>query len=216
MLRGELMVDDDFYKQLWQMLSERTPVVKSEVDDRGSAVLLPLVEVDGELAILFEVRAAKLSWQPGEICLPGGRIEASDANPLEAAVRETVEELGVTGNCIQVLGALDYIASPIGVTLYPYAAVLSDHSHLRPNSDEVAEVFTVPLQFLLQAEPLTAEMEMATRPLGEFPADLLPHGYSVEWKRRRTYQVYFYCYEKYVIWGLTAQVIRNFLNICVK
>ena len=204
---------EEVCRRLSQMLTTQTPVMNSEGVDRSSAVLLPLVSRDGELAVLFEVRSASLAWQPGEICLPGGRIEDGDPNPKAAAVRETSEELGLPVTKIEVLGALDYIVSPIGITLYPFVALLAEDAVVQPNLDEVAEVFTVPLQFFLQAEPLTAQMEMATRPLGDFPFGFLPQGYSAEWKRRRTYQVYFYSYGQHVIWGLTAQVIRNFLQV---
>ena len=154
-----------------------------------------------------------MNWQPGEICLPGGRIESGDSSPQAAAVRETSEELGIALSKIDVIGPLDYIVSPIGVTLYPFVALIENDAVIKPNHSEVAEVFSVPLKFLLAAEPLTAQMEMATRPMANFPFDLLPLGYSAEWKRRKTYKVFFYSYESYIIWGLTAQVIRNFLNV---
>jgi len=206
-------MDKECCQRLSTLLSAHLPVVSSEVDDWGSAVTLPLVQRDGELSILFEVRSQRLNWQPGEICLPGGRIESGDVSPQAAAVRETSEELGISVNEIQVVGPLDYIVSPIGVTLYPFVALLQKDTSIKPNHSEVAEVFSVPLQFLLTAEPLTAQMELATRPMANFPFDLLPQGYSAEWKRRKTYQVFFYSYGPYVIWGLTAQVVRNFLNV---
>jgi len=206
-------MDKERCQRLSTLLTTHLPVVSSEVDDWGSAVALPLVEQDGELAILFEVRSEQLNWQPGEICLPGGRIESGDESPQAAAIRETSEELGIAANEIRIIGPLDYIVSPIGVTLYPFVALLKKGTVLKPNHGEVAEVFSVPLRFLLDAEPLSAQMEMATRPMASFPFDLLPQGYSTEWKRRKTYKVYFYSYGPYVIWGLTAQVVRNFLNV---
>lgn len=206
-------MDKECCQRLSTLLTAHSPVVSSEVDDWGSAVTLPLVQRDGELSILFEVRSQRLNWQPGEICLPGGRIESGDDSPQAAAVRETSEELGIGINEIQVVGPLDYIVSPIGVTLYPFVAILQKDAAIKPNHSEVAEVFSVPLKFLLTAEPLTAQMELATRPMANFPFDLLPQGYSTEWKRRKTYKVFFYSYGSYVIWGLTAQVVRNFLTV---
>ncbi|SFM39039.1 NUDIX hydrolase [Pelosinus propionicus] len=178
----------------------------------SAAVLVPLIVQDGELAILFERRSTQLSWQPGEICFPGGRIEKEDESSLTAAVRETQEELSLAGEEIKVLGALDDIISPIGVKLHPYVGYLSPLQSIAPSQDEVAEVFTIPLRFLLTHEPIVAHMEMGTRPLADFPFSLVA-GYSEEWKARKTYQVVFYKYKEHVVWGLTAQVLQNFLEV---
>ncbi len=178
----------------------------------SAAVLVPLIFQDGEPAVLFEVRSAQLSWQPGEICFPGGRIEKEDRSALAAAVRETQEELSIKAAEIKILGALDEIISPIGVRLHPYVGYLSPHKPIVPSQDEVAEVFTIPLEFLLAHKPIVAHMEMGTRPLADFPFSLVT-GYSEEWRARKTYQVLFYKHNNHVVWGLTAQVLQNFLDI---
>ena len=177
-----------------------------------AAVTVPLVDVDGHPSVLFEVRSGNLQWQPGEICFPGGRIEASDSSPLAAAVRETMEELYVQPEAIEVLGPLDIMVNPIGVMIYPFVIHLAAGLPLAPNTDEVAEVFTVPLEFLLNAKPRVASMEMATKPMADFPFDLLPPDYPQGYRRRYKYQVLFYQYQNYVIWGLTAGVLESFLN----
>jgi coenzyme A diphosphatase NUDT7 len=179
----------------------------------SAAVLVPLIWKDDEICVLFEVRSTQLSWQPGEICFPGGRIELEDSNPQATAIRETQEELALSDKEIQVLGPLEEIMSSIGVRLHPYVGILSPSHPIIPSKNEVAEVFTVPLNFLLQHEPIIAHMEMGTRPLENFPFSLVP-GYSNEWRVRKTYPVLFYKYEKYVIWGLTAQVLQKFLEVC--
>ena len=71
-----------------------------------------------------------------------------------------------------------------------------------------------PLDYLLSSEPLMAHMELATRPLPDFPLELLENSYAKDWKRRTTYPVLFYQYDGHVIWGLTARVLFGFLNIC--
>lgn len=177
-----------------------------------AAVLVPLILEDNEPAVLFEVRSSHLAWQPGEICFPGGRIEKSDASALMAAVRETKEELALSSGEVKILGPLKPIISPIGVSLYPYVGYISPLRSIVPNKDEVAEIFTVPLRFLLENKPIAAQMEMGTRPLHDFPFSLVA-GYSKEWMVRKSYQVLFYQYKKYVIWGLTAQVLQGFLEI---
>lgn len=181
----------------------------------SAAVLVPLIWENDQLAILFEIRSNHLSWQPGEICFPGGRIEKKDENFISAAVRETTEELGIGAEQIQVLGSLSEIISPIGVRLYPAVGYISDIAPINASPDEVAAVFTVPLKFLLATEPTIGHMERCTRPLADFPFHLLP-GYSQNWKSRKNYQVLFYKYGPHVIWGLTAQVLHDFLAVYKK
>jgi coenzyme A diphosphatase NUDT7 len=178
----------------------------------NAAVLVPLIWEKDQLSVLFEVRSPHLSWQPGEICFPGGRIDLVDSSPLAAAVRETTEELGLEAEQIQVLGPLHEVVSPIGVRLHPFVGYLTDVQSMNVNPDEVAEVFAVPLDFLLATEPIIGHMQRYTKPLADFPFHLLP-GYSEEWKKRTKYQLLFYQYGQYVIWGLTAQVLHNFLEI---
>ncbi len=179
----------------------------------NAAILVPLIWENDQLSLLFEVRSPDLSWQPGEICFPGGRIEDIDSSLLSAAVRETTEELGLRAGQIHILGSLHEVISPIGVRLHPFVGYIADPHLINPNQDEVADVFTVPLEFLLATEPIIGHMERCTRPLADFPFELLP-GYSEKWKSRKKYQVLFYKYNQHIIWGLTAQVLYNFLRIC--
>lgn len=204
----------DFCSRLGGVLGSRSCDIENESDYFTSAVIVPIVRHNGRLGVLFEVRSAGLNWQPGDICFPGGRIELDDDGPSAAALRETREELGLTDDDIELLGPLSYMVSPIGIMLYPFVAYIRDFDRIRPNHGEVAEVFVVPLDYLLDAEPLTAHMELATRPLPDFPLDLLASSYAKDWKRRTTYQVLFYQYDGHVIWGLTARVLFGFLNIC--
>ncbi|SPF54012.1 NUDIX hydrolase [Candidatus Desulfosporosinus infrequens] len=206
------MEHKEFFDDLSTALEISVHQQGSYDDYFNAAVLVPLIWDHDQLAVLFEVRSTHLSCQPGEVCFPGGRIEKTDESTIAAAVRETTEELGVEAEKITVLGELQEVISSIGVRLYPCVGYISDSTQLHPNSDEVAELFTVPLNFLLDAKPIIGSMERCTRPLADFPFDLLPDC-SPDWKNRRNYQVLFYKYEQHVIWGLTAQVLHNFLDI---
>ena len=185
----------------------------NEGDFLRAAVMVPLLQTEEGWSLLFEVRASSLTWQPGEICFPGGKIDPEDITFADTAMRETCEELALCKEQIQLVGALDYIVTQIGVILYPYVGVVKEPTAIRPSDAEVAEVFTVPLSFFLDTEPLISEMEMATQPLPGFPYEWL-EGYPRDWKKRRTYPVYFYRYGERVIWGLTAKVIDIFLRQC--
>lgn len=201
---------------LYQKLQQRhreEPIIDNGGEFLESAVILPLVEENGSWSVLFEVRAQSLKRQPGEICFPGGRIEPKET-PVMAAVRETAEELTLSQECIRVLGPLPIVASPIGVMLFPYVGVLSGSCKIRPSKQEVEECFTVPLSYLLQTQPVVGKMELATRPLSDIPPGFLPEGYSLDWKRRHAYPIWFYRYNERVIWGLTGRVLAAFLDVC--
>jgi NTP pyrophosphohydrolases including oxidative damage repair enzymes len=176
-------------------------------------VLIPMVEYKGEIRILFEVRSTEVDRQPGDICFPGGRIEETDRNPGAAAIRETCEELGINAERIKLFGPLDYVTSQIGVIVYPFVGFIDDPVKIKPNRAEVGQIFSVPLQYLLDTPPISGRMETATKPVGDFPWDLMPKEYPRSWKPRATYEVYFYQYKTFVIWGLTARILYDFLAV---
>lgn len=176
-----------------------------------AAVLLPLVNTPDGISVLFEVRAAKLGWQPGDVCFPGGRAECSDDSFEATALRETCEELGLNKEQVKIIGGLNYLVTHMGPVIHPYVGWLSDIKSVTFNKDEVDEIFTVPLAFLLNNPPRTAYMELANRAGDDFPFDLLPR-HSHEWRKRKGYNVYFYEYGGHVIWGLTARILHGFLN----
>ena len=191
-------------KKLSNFLEKREYTVLTDIDVITAAVAVPLLEIDGEDHIVFTVRSNKLRCQPGEISFPGGHCEPNDKSSAHAAMRECSEELGIDLDKIELLGNLDCLVSAIGVKLYAVAVRLHT-SDLKPNPDEVGEVFTVPLEYLLNMEPTVGHLE-------DFPFHLL-EGYNIDWKIRQNYSVYFYPYEQYTIWGLTGRVLKNFLDI---
>ena len=208
------MNDDRWLNGLQSFLSAQPPGLENQSDYLNAAVTVPLVQTGEGWSVLFEVRSRTLAWQPGEICFPGGRIEGSDGTPLRAAVRETMEELGVLRSAITVLGPLKQLVSPIGVSMHPFVIVLQQKESIRPNPQEVERVFTAPLSFLLQAQPVIGHMELATRTAADFPQEWVPSVYSKEFKVRTKYPVLFYPYGDEVIWGLTARVLAGFLECC--
>lgn len=106
-------------EQLEEKLRGREPGL---MDASGQyAVLVPLVEREGKLHILYEVRSQDMRRQPGEVCFPGGRIEG-DETPEACAIRETEEELGIPTASITVLGRLDFVAHRANFIMYPVLA----------------------------------------------------------------------------------------------
>lgn len=181
-----------------------------------SAVLLPLLyDANGELGILFEKRAFALNHQPGEISFPGGRIEESDTSPEKAAVRETCEELGLKLDDIEVICPLDIMVSPFNVIVYPYCAFIRDSKNIKPNPDEVEEIFTVPLSYLLNYKPLRSRIELNPCLPDDYPAELIPNGKKYAFKKGSLPQL-FYIWNDHVIWGMTARILYNFLHLIKK
>lgn len=179
------------------------------------AVLLPLLQYKGKEVVLFEIRSQKLTVQPGEICFPGGGSEPHDKNGEATAIRETSEELGLATDDIELIGPLDLLITPFQTVIYPFVGRLHDYSSIAPNKEEVESIFYVPLEFFLNNQPRTFYTQINITPPHDFPYDLLPNGKTYNWRVGK-YPVHFYRYQDKVIWGITARIIHNFIQILKK
>jgi peroxisomal coenzyme A diphosphatase NUDT7 len=198
-----------------ETLTKRNPNILGMDEFLQFAVLVPLVQKQDELHVLFEVRAHHLRRQPGEICFPGGKIEPNDSTPQDAAVRETTEELGIENKAVENVKPLDYIVSQFGTIIYPYIGVLKDDLPLRPNPSEVAEIFTVPLSFFKENPPEVHHIHFKVEPDSTFPFDDIIGGEDYNWQTRKM-EEHFYYYENRVIWGLTAKILHHFTQLLNK
>lgn len=178
-----------------------------------TSVLLPLIEIDDELHIIFEKRSHTLSTQPGEICLPGGKNEDGEL-PILSALRETSEELLLDESQIDIFGGIDPVVTPFSLIVYPFVGLIDVErfEDIHYNHDEVDHLFTVPLSFFLAHPPrlYTVEQEMIFPE--DFPFESIPMGRDYPWKTAR-YDIAFYEYSGYTIWGITARIINNFVDI---
>ncbi|WP_282198286.1 NUDIX hydrolase [Collibacillus ludicampi] len=179
---------------------------------RKSAVMLALVRHESEWCVLFEVRAKHLKRQPGEICFPGGRVDPGDRSAEETAIRETSEELGIERGLIKVIGALDILVTPFQEMIHPYVCTIAEHAILTPNPDEVEEVFYVPLHVLKQESFERHDVYLKVEPPEDFPFERIPRGKYYNWSKG-TMPEYFVSYQGRTIWGLTARILHNFLEI---
>lgn len=194
-----------------EKLNQNQPLFIGEDTAFRSAVLIPLVQVDEEWHVLFEVRSFAMRKQPGDISFPGGKIDLTDASPLEAAIRETHEELGVDPQAIEVISSLSPFVTSSSFVVYPFVAVLNAHQIHSYNKDEVEEVFTVPLKWLLNYEPYCHLVSVEPKPSPDFPFDKIMNGNQYQW-RARTMEEWFFDYEGYTIWGLTARILKYFIE----
>ncbi|ANU21894.1 NUDIX hydrolase [Planococcus donghaensis] len=199
-------------EKLLEKMKNRTPDVLGHDEFLKSAILLPLIEKEGEVHVLFEVRSHMLRQQPGEICFPGGKIDAQDQTEQAAAVRETIEELGIKESQLSTILPLDYLVSPFGMIVYSFVGVIDSKATFVPNSSEVDSVFTVPLSFFLKNNPQKYRINFEIQPEENFPYDLIAGGENYNWRARQMDEN-FYIYEDKVIWGLTAKVLLHFIEI---
>jgi 8-oxo-dGTP pyrophosphatase MutT (NUDIX family) len=117
----------------------------------GAGVLIAISPRPQGLSVLFTRRTDHLYNHPGPISFPGGRIEATDASPIAAALRETEEEIGLSGKQIEVLGVLPDYGTSSGFRVTPVVGLVPAEFEAKLDDFEVAELFSVPLHFLLQA-----------------------------------------------------------------
>lgn len=199
-------------EKILMKVKTHTPSVLGNEEFSKFAIFLPLIEQDGELHILFEVRSHKLRHQPGDICFPGGRIDPSDQTEKSAALRETEEELGISREEISAVFPLDYIVSPFGMIIYTFAGFIYPTAVFKPNAAEVDQLFTVPLRYFIETEPRIYRVHFEVKPEEDFPYDLITGGKNYNWRTRQADE-FFYLYEDKVIWGLTAKIVAHFIDV---
>jgi len=178
------------------------------------AVILPLVDfADGKgPQILYEVRAMKLDRQPGEVCFPGGQIEKGET-PVEAALRETEEELGICRDDIEIITELVTICTRAGSQIHCFVGSIGEDAfaNMDVSRAEVAEVFTVPVEDLLNTECEIYWNPLKEVPVEDFPYDRVTSGEAYKWKDGRAPVPVFDVNDR-IIWGLTGRMTKEFLE----
>ncbi|NYE04547.1 8-oxo-dGTP pyrophosphatase MutT (NUDIX family) [Bacillus niacini] len=200
------------FESVQSKLKNHTPSILGSDKFSRYAVMVPLIEKEDGIHVLFEVRSLQLRRQPGEICFPGGRIDPQDLDEKSAAIRETMEELGINRENLTEVYPLDFMISPFGMMIYPFAAMMKNPEEIQPNPAEVGEIFTVPLTYFMENNPDIYNIHFKVEPEENFPFDLIVGGENYNW-RTRALDEYFYLYEEKAIWGLTAKILSHFIEI---
>lgn len=199
-------------EKILEKLQKREPTILGYEKFKKSAILIPLLEKNNELHLLFEVRSFTMRSQPGDICFPGGKIDKQDESPRHAAIRETTEELGINDKSIQEVIPLDYLVADMGRIIYPFIGTLTNPEKIIPHEAEVEEVFTVPLSFFLETKPERHKVNVQVQPDESFPFELIVGGKDYNWQVRQIDEL-FYKYDGKVIWGLTAKILTHFIDL---
>jgi 8-oxo-dGTP pyrophosphatase MutT (NUDIX family) len=165
--------------RMLQILAQEQPI-------RPAAVLIPVVD-HAQPTVLLTQRAAHLNDHAGQISFPGGKIDATDASPLDAALREAEEEIGLGREFVDPIGYLDLYGTSFGFRILPTVARVKPGFSLRINTSEVDDAFEVPLAFLMD------------------PANHQVHSKEFRGIERSYYAMPFA--ERY-IWGATAGILR--------
>ena len=165
----------------------------------AAAVLIPLVMRD-ELMLLLTQRTSNLSTHSGQVALPGGRTDATDVDASDTALREATEEVGLPRSHVEVLGTLPIYVTGTAYSVTPVVALVTPGFVLQPNPGEVADVFEVPLAYLMNPanhRRHAVEFDGITREWLSMPyLDTLVRQENGRMPER-------------FIWGATAGMLRN-------
>lgn len=201
-----------------------TPSIMGREEYFNSAVLIPLIEMNGELHFLFEKRAENIR-QGSEICFPGGAIDPGDESAEKTAARETEEEIGIKREKIITIGRLDTLIGHKNILIDSYIAQLLIKSLEECTLDktEVEKVFTVPVSFFENNEPekfkVVSEFNYTFYNSRGEVEDLIPskrksmNHHIDDSYSKITRHVLVYKYNGEVIWGITARLIYEFIKI---
>jgi 8-oxo-dGTP pyrophosphatase MutT (NUDIX family) len=182
----------DFIDQIRKKISSRQRRVIEHPPFSHAAVLVPLFQKGKDCHLLFTKRSEEVKYHKGEISFPGGVVDEEDLELINTALREAYEEIGLKERDVQIIGVLDdivtiteFIVTPIlGLFPYPYPFKVSEV--------EIAELIEVPLASLLE-EDCFSEREIFRGGQKEI--------------------VYAYQYGKHIIWGATARILKQFLDL---
>ena len=165
---------------------------------RPAAVLLPIVLHPEGAAVLLTQRTAHLRQHSGQVAFPGGRHEPADRTPVHTALREAHEEVGLEPSRVEVIGRLPEYLTGTGFQVTPVVGLVAPGFEVRPDPHEVAEVFEVPLDFLM--DPRNHQRRLIE--VGGAPRIF----WAMPWRPHRAAREYF-------IWGATAAMLRNLYRL---
>jgi len=177
-----------------QPLAESSHNYQHHLPLKKAAVLIGLIdspEHKSGLQVLLTKRSSHLKHHPSQISFPGGKLEPEDNNLIATALREAQEEIGLSPDNVKIIGQLPTYEMISGYLVTPIVAIIDQQPNLQQDDNEVAEIFQVPLQYFLQGSN---------------------HHCISMFKRGRDFNVHFFPYKHYNIWGVTAAMLKDFIE----
>ncbi|MGQ9543227.1 MAG: NUDIX hydrolase [Candidatus Bathyarchaeia archaeon] len=184
------MTLDDLELRILEALTGRKKLTLEPGNLVRAAVLVPLIKRVNEYCILFTKRPKEMKYHPGQISFPGGIFEERDLDLKGTVIREVQEELGVSGDDIYFLGELDDYATTTGFLISPFVGRIPYPYDFKINRDEVADIIIIPVE-VLKSPPKV--------------------GYII--RDGKPNPVYYYELPEHVVWGATARILKNFMDI---
>ena len=175
-----------------EALAQRVAQTLADPSLSPAAVLLTLYPKDGEYCILLHKRSEQVEYHKGEISFPGGTQDKEDRDPLDTALRETEEEMGILREVVTILGELDEVATNSGVLIRVYVGTIDYPYPFKPSYLEIAEVLEVPIAVL--QDPANRRVES-------------------RWDQGQLTTSYSYAYKGHLIFGATARILQQFLEL---
>lgn len=180
-------------ERLRQSLAHRKPERLEIPGFQDAAVLVPVIERNDALSVALILRSHELPTHAGQISFPGGHRHPNEAHPVETALREAEEEIGIDPSLVELLGPLDDVPTPVGFVISPVVGWLREPAAFRPDPREVKEVFEVALTALID-----------------------PSNYAYRGERivfGRPYPLPEYRVGDRIVWGATARIIEHLLEL---
>lgn len=177
-------------EQLRERLQQYSPYQFRSAQPQASVLIALTDEADPE--VILTKRSSRLSTHRGEVAFPGGKQDPTDPDLLFTALREAEEEIGLSPNAVDVLGNLGQVMSKHQLQVTPWVGIVPTGLRLEANPDELESIFTAPLSFFLQDHRARTD--------------------SIRFKGL-THYVPAYEYEGHIIWGLTAYILVELLNV---
>jgi 8-oxo-dGTP pyrophosphatase MutT (NUDIX family) len=188
------VADGSWPKRVQKVLAGHSRLILAEPGLICAAVLIPLLHKDGEWHVLLTQRSETVGHHKGQVSFPGGACEPGDASLLDTALRETEEEIGVPSELVQVLGVMDDFPTITSFVVTPFVGVIPCPFAYHLNEDEVDSVLEVPISFLKDPSNLRVEQR-------DYQGSL--------------FDVLFWDYGSYTIWGATARMLKGFLDMAL-
>ena len=192
MKHQEAMRERQLFAELNPGLAHSPIMKQAPTNPKPAAVLIPIIDRREGPSVLFTLRTPDMPSHPGQISFPGGGIKPPDDGPVTTALRETQEEVGIPSGAVEVVGQFGVHFGGLGYAVTPVVGIIHPDQSFDPCPREVAEIFEVPLEFLLD-------------PTNHIVEDRTYKGVD--------YKMFAVPYQNWRIWGLTAGIIHTLTNV---